>query len=201
MPLPADDRRFLVLCMVGAFILGIALALIGLVVWVDAHPAPGVESASKVSPLLLIGAITVFAGGALTQVWGMIKQEQNNRRSEQFRAETTGALADIKTTAEVTTLHAHAAQQTAETVANEVKQAISTLIRQTNGELDQKIVSAVSVAIEKKVPEAVAAAMQDTCSKIEDINSEMHKIKHSMANLSAVDTLAKAAGKLDEKKG
>jgi hypothetical protein len=150
--------------MVGAFILGVALVLIGLVVWVDAHPAAGVDGATKINPLLLIGGITAFAGVSLAQVWAMVKQEQDRIARAQFRVETTGALAEIKSTAEATTTHATTAVQQAESVAKEVKAAINTLIRQTNGALDEKIVGAVSAAIEKQVPPAVAAAMKSTCA-------------------------------------
>lgn len=169
-----ESKRFLLLMMATAFVIGLSLAGVAFVIWMDAHPAAGVDPSTRISPLLLIGAIVTFGGGALTQLWGMLKQEQDRQLASQDRELAKAAVqvaqdTQVAAAASRTELHAKvdAVQETATVVA-----------RQTNGEMDRKIREGVAASLDPLV-EKVAAIN----SKVADIDSEMHKIKHDVKGL------------------
>jgi hypothetical protein len=170
----SKDNRFIVLMMAAGCVVGGTLVAILFVIWMDAHPGPGVDPATRVSPLLLIGAITVFGGGALTQIWAMLKNDQDRHLAAHDRelAKTAVQVAqDTQVAAAESRVALHAK-------VDAVQQTATVVARQTNGEMDEKIRTSVAKAIGPLV-EKVASID----ARVADIDKEAHKIKHDVNGL------------------
>lgn len=170
-----QNKRFSILMLAGTFVTGVVLTLVGVVIWIDAHPAPGVDPSDRISPLLLISAIVAFGGGVLTQLWAMAKAEQDRQLARV--AVATAQQVQQEAAVSRTDLHAK---------VDELKAGQEQVVKQTNGELERKIKEGIAEAVarvkaeaDKAIAEANRTAAEAT-AKLADMAGELHKIKHSM---------------------
>jgi hypothetical protein len=202
-PVAPENRRFVGLIAVIAFVIGSAMPLIGLVVWLDAHPAAGRDPASHVSPVVLIGLIVGFAGTALTQLWGMLKQEQDRQltRVAITKAEQDRQLAkEAVATAVDTQTVAAASREVIHDKLDEIRATAKVVERQTNGEMDDKIRNGVAAALESQLPGLIVQVMKpvtDLSKYVADIDKEVHKIKHDVKGLKQAAVFRNEIEKLD----